>query len=82
MNDSFASNRLATLVGTRTGSASFKLPSDMRFRMPVAGWNTWKEECIGARECGNGVAVESTPESLAAGVDTQLEKALEAVQTL
>ena len=31
---------------------------------------------------GNGVAVESTPESLAAGVDTQLEKALEAVQTL
>ena len=48
--------------------------------MPVAGWHTWKEECIGTR--GKAVAVESTPESLAAGVDTQLEKALAAVQTL
>jgi hypothetical protein len=52
------------------GGANFKLPSDMWFRMPVAGWHTWNEERVRGEGSGNGVAVESTPESLAAGVDT------------
>ncbi len=44
-------NRLATLVGTRTsgqvlGGANFKLGKEYILRMPVAGWYTWKRECI------------------------------------
>ena len=80
-------NRLATLVGTRTagevlGGANFKLPGGYVLRMPVAGWYTWKGDCIEGKGVEPDVLVENTPESLAAGVDTQLEKALEVVQTL
>lgn len=68
-------NRLATLVGTRTagevlGGANFKLPSGYVLRMPVAGWYTWHGD------------VENSPESLGAGVDTQLNRALEVVKSL
>ncbi len=77
-------NRLATLVGTRTagealGGANFKLPSGYALRMPVAGWYTWKGECIEGKGVEPDVTIENSPESLAIGVDTQLEKALELV---
>jgi len=80
-------NHLATLVGTRTagevlGGANFKLPSGYVLRMPVAGWYTWNGESIEGKGVQPDVTVENTPESLAAGVDTQLEKALEVVGTL
>jgi len=80
-------NGLATLVGTRTagealGGANFKLPGGYVLRMPVAGWYTWKGDCIEGRGVEPDVPVENTPQSLAAGVDTQLEKALETVKTL
>jgi len=80
-------NRLATLVGTRTagevlGGANFKLPGGYVLRMPVAGWYTWNGECIEGKGVAPDVAIENSPESLAAGVDAQLEKALEAVQRL
>src|SRR5216683_680637 len=80
-------NRLATIVGTRTagevlGGANFKLPSGYVLRMPVAGWYTWKGEYIEGRGVEPDVPVENNPESLAAGVDTQLEKALETVKSL
>ena len=80
-------NRLAKLVGTRTagevlGGANFKLPSGYVLRMPVASWYTWKGECIEGKGVEPDVPVVNTPESLAAGVDTQLEKALEVVKTL
>jgi len=51
-------------------------------RMPVAGWYTWKGEGIEGRGVEPDVPVENNPESLAAGVDTQLEKALETVKSL
>jgi C-terminal processing protease CtpA/Prc len=80
-------NRLATLVGTRTagevlGGANFNLPSGYALRMPVAGWYTWEGDCIEGKGVEPHVAVENTPESLATGVDTQLEKALELARTL
>ncbi len=80
-------NCLATLVGTTTagevlGGANFKLPSGYVLRMPVAGWYTWRGECIEGRGVEPDVAVENLPESLATGVDVQLEKALEVVRTL
>ncbi len=80
-------NRLATLVGTQTagevlGGANFKLPSGYVLRMPVAGWYTWQGECIEGKGVEPDVPRENTPESLATGVDAQLEKALEVVRTL
>ena len=78
---------LATLVGTRTagevlGGANFKLPCGYVLRMSVAGWYTWKGECIEGRGVEPNVTVENSPESLAAGIDSQLEKAMEVVKTI
>ena len=80
-------NRFATLVGTRTagevlGGANFKLPGGYVLRMPVVGWYTWHGECIEGTGVEPHVALENSPESLAAGSDKQLEKALELVKTL
>ncbi len=79
-------NRLATLVGTRTagevlGGANFKLPSGYVLRMPVAGWYTWKGECLEGKGVEPDMVIENSPETLATGVDTQLAKALEVVET-
>src|SRR6266571_1073196 len=80
-------NRLATLVGTRSagevlGGANFNLPGGYVLRMPVAGWYTWQGECIEGTGVEPHVALENSPESLAAGSDKQLEKALELVKAL
>lgn len=79
-------NRLATLVGTRTagevlGGANFKLPGGYRLRMPVAGWYTWKGECIEGKGIESDVCIDNTPESLAGGADLQLGCALDIVGT-
>jgi carboxyl-terminal processing protease len=80
-------NHLATLVGTRTagevlGGANFKLPGGYVLRMPVAGWYTWNGECIEGKGVEPDMPIENSPESLAAGVDNQLQMALELVKTL
>jgi C-terminal processing protease CtpA/Prc len=80
-------NHLATLVGARTagevlGGANFKLPSGYVLRMPVAGWYTWQGECIEGKGVEPDVTVENSPETLSAGLDSQLEKALEVVKAL
>ena len=56
-----------------------KLPAGYVPRMPVAGWYTSHGECIEGKGVEPDVLVENTPESLTAGVDTQLEKALELI---
>jgi carboxyl-terminal processing protease len=78
---------LATVVGTRTagevlGGANFKLPNGYRLRIPIACWYTWKGHCIEGTGVQPDVSVENSPESLAAGIDAQLENAKEVVQTL
>lgn len=80
-------NHLATLVGTRTagevlGGANFNLPSGYVLRMPIAGWYTWKGECIEGTGVEPDVIVENIPESLASGFDTQLERAIEVTKAL
>jgi len=80
-------NRLATLVGKRTagevlGGANFKLAGGYVFRMPVAGWYTWQGECIEGGGVLPDVSVENSPEALAAGIDAQLEKALDLVKAI
>jgi len=80
-------NGLATLVGARTagevlGGANFKLPGGYVLRMPVAGWYTWNGECIEGKGVEPDFLVENSPESLGAGVDTQLDRALEVVKSL
>jgi carboxyl-terminal processing protease len=80
-------NKLAILVGTRTagdvlGGANFILPKGYRLRMPVAGWYTWKGNCIEGTGVEPDVLVENSPESLSMRIDKQLERAFEMVQTL
>ncbi len=80
-------NCLATLVGTRTagevlGGANFNLPGGYVLRMPVAGWYTWHGDCIEGKGVEPDLAIENTAESLATGLDAQLQKALEVVQGL
>jgi len=80
-------NRLATLVGTRTagevlGGANFKLAAGYVLRMPVAGWYTWQGDCIEGNGVEPNVAAENFPETLAAGVDSQLEKAIDVVNKI
>jgi C-terminal processing protease CtpA/Prc len=74
-------NGLAVIVGTKTpgevlGAANFKLAGGYRLRMPVAGWYTWRGECLKGKGVEPDVPVEVSPETLATGVDTPLERAL------
>ncbi len=76
-----AENKLATLVGTRTGGqvlggANFKLPKGYRLRMPVAGWYTWSGECIEGRGVPPDVEIDLTREALTRGIDSQLTAAV------
>jgi C-terminal processing protease CtpA/Prc len=80
-------NRLATVVGMRTagevlGGANVKLAGGYILRMPVAGWYTWQGECIEGIGVLPDISVENSPETLAAGNDKQLEKALDLVKTI
>jgi len=80
-------NRLASLVGMRTagevlGGANFKLAGGYVLRMPVAGWYTWQGDGIEGKGVEPDFAIENAPESLASGVDTQLNKSIEVVQAL
>ena len=77
-----AENKLATLVGTRTGGqvlggANFKLANGYRLRMPVAGWYTWGGECIEGRGVGPHVESNLSRDLLAQERDTQLQRAIE-----
>src|SRR5205807_9824520 len=80
-------NHLATLVGTRTagevlGGANFKLPGGYVLRMPVAGWYTWNGESIEGKGVEPDLIVDNAPDSLGAGSDTQLGRALEVIKSL
>ena len=80
-------NHHATIVGTRTagevlGGANFKLHGGYILRMPVAGWYTWQGDCIEGKGVEPDFVVENSPDSLGAGVDTQLDRALEVVKSL
>jgi carboxyl-terminal processing protease len=80
-------NHLATIVGTRTagevlGGANFNLPGEYVLRMPVAGWYTWQGDCIEGKGVEPDVRVENSPASLAAGIDFQLQSAIQVINKL
>jgi len=80
-------NHVATIVGTRTagevlGGANFKLRNGYRLRIPVAGWFTWQGECIEGKGVEADVCVDNCAESLTAGIDAQLHKAIDVVRGL
>ncbi len=47
--------------------------------MPVAGWYTWRGECIEGRGVAPDVEVDLTREALAQGMDRQLQAAVNGV---
>src|SRR5215469_12149334 len=80
-------HHLATIVGTTTagevlGGANFKLRNGYRLRIPTAGWYTWNGDCIEGKGVEPDLILGNSPQSLAAGIDAQLEKAKEVVQGL
>ena len=77
-----AENGLATIVGKRTagnvlGATNFKVGSGYWVRLPVYGWYTSKGECLEGKGVLPDVVVEIDPLSLNAGIDQQMNKALE-----
>lgn len=82
---SFASeNRLATVVGTKTagnvlGASNFKVGSSYWLRVPVFGWYTSQGNCLEGKGVLPDVTVEVDPSQLNAGVDQQMDKAIEIV---
>jgi carboxyl-terminal processing protease len=82
---SFASeNRLATIVGTKTagnvlGASNFKVGSGYWLRVPVFGWYTSQGNCLEGKGVLPDVTVEVEPYQLNAGVDQQMDKAIEIV---
>jgi C-terminal processing protease CtpA/Prc len=80
----FASeNELVHTVGHRTagevlGGANFRVGSDYRVRIPIAGWYTWTGSPIEAVGVTPKSRVDVTLQALQRDHDTQLETALEA----
>jgi C-terminal processing protease CtpA/Prc len=77
-----AENRLATIVGNQTagnvlGAANFKVGSGYWVRLPVFGWYTSKGDCLEGKGVSPDVLVEVDPCQLNAGVDQQMNKAIE-----
>ncbi len=80
-------NKLATIVGAKTAGrllsgTTFRAGNGYILGLPVAAYLTWHGSLIEGKGVKPDVLIENTPESLAAGVDTQLQKALETVKTL
>jgi carboxyl-terminal processing protease len=80
-------NQLATIVGTKTpgrllSGSAFKAGFGYIVGLPVAAYLTWQGSLIEGRGVEPDVAIENSPESLAAGLDSQLEKALDLVKAI
>jgi len=80
-------HRLATIVGTRTagevlGGANFNLRNGYRLRIPTAAWFTWQGDSIEGKGVEPDLTIDNPAESLAAGRDPQLDKAVAVVQNL
>ncbi len=80
-------NRLATIVGNRTrgnvlGASNFQVGCGYWLRLPVFGWNTSKGRSLEGYGVAPDVAVDVSPDGLAAGQDDQLARAIEIVNGL
>jgi carboxyl-terminal processing protease len=83
---SFAADyRLATIVGNKTagnvlGAANFRVGSGYWLRLPVFGWYTSQGSCLEGKGVSPDLAVEVDPVLLNAGIDQQMENALEVLR--
>ena len=80
-------NGLATIVGKKTrgnvlGAANFKVGSGYWLRLPVFGWFTSKGRSLEGNGVDPDVAVDVSPDALAAGQDNQMTRAIEIVKGL
>jgi len=77
-----AEHGLATIIGKQTagnvlGAANFKVGGGYWVRLPVFGWYTSKGNCLEGKGVAPDVVVEVDPALLNAGVDQQMNKAIE-----
>ena len=88
MVTSFAAEHdLATIIGTKTagnvlGAANFKVGSGYWVRLPIFGWYTSKGESLDGKGVTPDICIDVDPCQLSAGVDQQMDKALEVLTTL
>ena len=80
-------NRLARIVGTRTGGqvlggANFTVGHGFVLRFPAAGWYSWGGDIVEGRGVSPDVDVPLSAEGLRHGNDNQLQAALEVVQVM
>jgi carboxyl-terminal processing protease len=80
-----ADHRLATIVGSKTagnvlGAANFRVGSGYWLRLPVFGWYTSQGDCLEGKGVSPDVVVDVDPVLLNAGVDRQMERALEVLR--
>lgn len=80
-------HKLATIVGQKTrgnvlGATNFRVGSGYWLRLPVFGWFTPKGHTLEGSGVKPDVLAEILPETLAHGVDNQLNTAIEIVKTL
>lgn len=79
-----AENRLGTIVGTKTpgrlvATSAFKVGHGYRVALPVAAYYTWQDRNLEGVGVTPDVEEPFSPEAYWRGVDTQLDRALEAV---
>jgi len=77
-----AEHRLATTVGTKTagnvlGAANFRVGCGYTLRLPIFGWYTPRGDCLEGKGVSPEIKVALDPNHLNAGVDQQMDKALE-----
>jgi len=80
-------NKLATIVGAKTAGrllsgTTFRAGNGYILGLPVAAYLTWQGSLIEGKGVEPDAVIENTPESLGAGADTQLDRALEVVKSL
>ncbi len=80
-------NGLATIVGKQTAGrllsgSAFKVGFGYIVGLPVAAYLTWQGRLIEGKGVSPSVPVELSPKELAAGEDTQLQKALGLAKTM
>jgi carboxyl-terminal processing protease len=78
-------NKLATIVGTRTGGqvlggANFSVGSGYILRLPAAGWHTWHGSIVEGIGVEPDVDIPLSLPALRAGIDNQLQIAIERLQ--
>jgi C-terminal processing protease CtpA/Prc len=77
-----AEHGLATTIGKRTagnvlGAANFNVGSGYWVRLPIFGWYTSKGNCLEGKGVSPDVVVEVDPLLLSAGIDQQMNEAIE-----